>query len=324
MRTPARPPTDCRVWTGPQRAAAAPRRLQLGGGALSGQLPPAARGAQPGSSHRVGGRQVGRSRRQHCRTEPSREPAREVHPLGAARAPHRAAHGRTGAFPHPPCTRPALGTCSQPAVLCEQEAAPDAAATISFEGHSLQVVKCDPPRLAIRDLIALMCDMDASDKGLLHIRSSFFDRGFAPRLACRFDGTPYFTLSHWNEPVPCILRGLRWRAGGWSEVPVVEWTHIDGPDGLLEFCGRQRTFLLAVCRSHPAVFAAVANVAGGDRLPASHEEVDQLPKIGQMVGLLCKQFSPRLRLPSYVRCRADLERQVYEAAGGGNVGTSPT
>ena len=82
------------------------------------------------------------------------------------------------------------GTCSQPAVRCEQEAAPDAAATISFEGHSLQVVKCDPPRLAIRDLIALMCDMDASDKGLLHIRSSFFDRGFAPRLACRFDGTP--------------------------------------------------------------------------------------------------------------------------------------
>ena len=179
---------------------------------------------------------------------------------------------------------------------CEQEAAPDAAATISFEGHSLQVVKCDPPRLAIRDLIALMCDMDASDKGLLHIRSSFFDRGFAPRLACRFDGTPYFTLSHWNEPVPCILKGPRWRAGGWSEVPVVEWTHIDGPDGLLEFCGRQRTFLLAVCRSHPAVFAAAANVAlRGDRLPASHEEADQLPKIGQMVGATLQTVFPTNR-----------------------------
>ena len=71
--------------------------------------------------------------------------------------------------------------------------------------------RTNPPRISIRDLIALMCDMDAADKGALNIRRSFFDKGWEPKVTHRFAGARY-------------------------ETPVVEWSRIDGPEGLLAFC----------------------------------------------------------------------------------------
>lgn len=87
------------------------------------------------------------------------------------------------------------------------------AETIAFQGHVLRVACTNPPLVPIRDLIALMCNMDTTDKGSLSIRNSFFDRGFEPKLMRRFAGSQFDT-------------------------PVFQWTAeaIDGPGGLLEFC----------------------------------------------------------------------------------------
>ena len=83
-------------------------------------------------------------------------------------------------------------------------------------GHSLKVAPTDPPRVPIRDLVALMCDMDSTDKGRLNIRNAFWERGFDPQITYRF-------------------------ADGRFDTPVVEWTAIDGAGGLLEFCQNFRS-----------------------------------------------------------------------------------
>ncbi len=88
---------------------------------------------------------------------------------------------------------------------------------VIVRGHALKVARNNPPLVPIRDLIALICDMDTVDKGSMNISNAFFERGFEPRLMHRFSGSEFDT-------------------------PVFEWTS-RAIDGLLEFCsnlGSQR------------------------------------------------------------------------------------
>ena len=64
---------------------------------------------------------------------------------------------------------------------------------VVVRGHALKVARHHPPLIPIRDLIALICDMDTTDKGSLNIRNSFFERGFEPRLTHRFIGSDFDT-----------------------------------------------------------------------------------------------------------------------------------
>ena len=94
--------------------------------------------------------------------------------------------------------------------------------TVVLHGHALRVACTNPPLVPIRDLIALICDMDPRDKGSLNTRNSFFDRGFGPQLTHRFAGSQFDT-------------------------PVFEWSShaIDGTGGLLEFCSNSGSGRLA-------------------------------------------------------------------------------